>query len=235
MAPVRTTSDPALAEGLSQRRFAAVLFDLDGTLVDSTASVVRCWRRWAEEHDITLERLQAAAGHGRPARDIVADLVEPEAVRAATYRIAQLEVADVAGITLLPGAQDAVERTAGASAFVTSCTYDLAVARIGAAGLVQRGDPRPLVTVDDVVHGKPDPEPFLLGARRLGVDPDRCLVVEDAPSGLLAARAAGMATVAVITTHTAAELAGLADVIVGDLGSVSFERQADGTVTMSVG
>lgn len=191
---------PDLAPGTS---FAAVLFDLDGTLVDSTTSVLRCWRRWADEHAVGLERLQVAAGHGRPARDIVADLLEPGAVAAATARIAQLETADVEGIRLLPGAREAVDATRGASAFVTSCTLDLAVARMGAAGLAEVEDPRPLVTADDVTRGKPDPEPFLLGARRLGIDPARCLVVEDAPSGLQAARAAGMATLAVCTTHTA--------------------------------
>lgn len=227
-------SRPENPSPAARSRFAAVLFDLDGTLVDSTASVVRCWLRWAEEHSVSPERLQAAAGHGRPARDIVADLVPAERAAAATARIAELETVDVDGIRLLPGAREAVDRTSGASAFVTSCTRDLARARAGAAGLVAVGDSRPLVTVDDVTRGKPDPEPFLLGARRLGVTPADCLVVEDAPSGLQGARAAGMATLAVSTTHTAAELAGLADTVVPDLSAVRFERLPDGGVQVLV-
>ena len=223
---------PEIPSPATAQRFAAVLFDLDGTLVDSTASVVRCWLRWAEEHSIPPEQLRAAAGHGRPARDIVADLVPAEEVTAATERIAELETEDVEGIRLLPGARDAVDGTSGASAFVTSCTLDLARARGAAAGLVDGGDTRPLVTADDVARGKPDPEPFLLGARRVGVDPSRCLAVEDAPSGLRAARAAGMATLAVCTTHTAAELAGLADTVVPDLSSVRFARLPDGEVSV---
>lgn len=218
----------------TDRLFSAVLFDLDGTLVDSTASVVRCWATWAGEHGISIEDLRAAAGHGRPARDIVADLVGPDLAVAATHRVEELEVADVDGILLLPGAQDAVDRTHGSSAFVTSCTRDLALARLGAAGLTEPGDRRPLVTVDDVVRGKPDPEPFLLGAERLGVDPVRCLVVEDAPSGLAGARAAGMATLAVATTHIAHDLVGLADVVVTDLSAVRFHLTADEQVGYSL-
>ncbi|MFC5379845.1 HAD-IA family hydrolase [Aquipuribacter nitratireducens] len=222
----RAATDPtAPAARLTGRAFAAVLFDMDGTLVDSTASVVRCWLRLADEYGVTVEALQAAAGHGRPARDIVADLLPETDHVAGLARITELEVADVEGVVALPGAHDALARTAGRSAIVTSCTGPLALARQRAAGVVV---PDVVVTADDVRHGKPHPEPFLTGAARLGVDPSRCLVVEDAPAGLAAARAAGMATLAVTTTHEADELH--ADLVVPDLSYVTWLDAEDGVV-----
>ncbi|MFC3690173.1 HAD-IA family hydrolase [Aquipuribacter hungaricus] len=203
--------------------FDAVLFDMDGTLVDSTPSVVRCWLRLAEENGITPEALQAAAGHGRPARDIVADLFEPPAREAALVRITHLEVTDLEGVVALPGAADALLASGDRGAIVTSCTAPLATARQQAAGIPV---PAVVVTADDVVRGKPDPEPFLTAARILGVDPSRCLVVEDAPAGLAAGRAAGMTTLAVTTTHTAEELD--ADHVVGDLSGVRLDPSGDG-------
>ena len=198
------------------RPFAAVLFDLDGTLVDSTAAVDRSWRTWAVEHGVTGEELVAAAGHGRPAPEIVADLVGPERALAASVRITELEVGDVGGVVQLPGVADLLaglprERWA----VVTSCSAPLADARRHAAGLPE---PSVLVTFDDVERGKPAPDCFLLGARRLGVDPADCLVVEDAPAGLAAARAAGCATLAVRTTHPEGPLA--ADLVVRGLSEV---------------
>lgn len=204
-------------------RYDAVLFDMDGTLVDSTASVVRCWVRLAEEHGITVETLQGAAGHGRPARDIVADLFPPAEREAALARITHLEVTDLDGVVALPGAEEALRTSGHRGAIVTSCTADLAVARQRAAGIPV---PAVVVTADDVVRGKPDPEPFLAAARILGADPSRCLVVEDAPAGLAAGRAAGMTTLAVTTTHTAGEL--VADHVVADLSQVRLEATDGG-------
>ncbi|MFD0483242.1 HAD-IA family hydrolase [Kineococcus sp. GCM10028916] len=186
--------DPVL-----DRPFAAVLFDMDGTLVDSTAAINRCWTTWAVEHGITVEQLVGAHGHGRPAPEIVADLVGPDRFAAASARITELEILDVDGVVQLPGVADLLAGLPPqAWAIVTSCSTPLADARRGAAGLP---DPRVLVTFDDVENGKPAPDCFLLGAARLGVDPADCLVVEDAPAGLAAARAAGCATLAVRTTH----------------------------------
>lgn len=209
-------SAPPDVSGLAGRRFAAVLFDLDGTLVDSTAAVVRSWIAWALERGIDPVRLQGY--HGVPARAIVADLVEAGDVRAAAARIEELELADVHGIEVLPGAAEALAALpAGRSAVVTSCTRALAAVRIEAAGLTR---PAVVVTADDVQHGKPHPDPYLLGADRLGVAPRRCLVVEDAPSGIAAARAAGMATLAVTTTTPREQL--VADVVVPTLADVVF-------------
>lgn len=220
--PTEPTDRPALG-GLSDRTFAAVLFDLDGTLIDSTAAVVRSWLAWAAERGIAPERLQGY--HGVPAVDIVRDLVADDAqVPAAVARINELELLDVRGIELLPGAAQALAALpAGRAAVVTSCTDALAAARIGATRLPV---PDVLVAADHVHRGKPDPEPFLLGAERLGVDPSACLVVEDAPSGLAGARAAGMATLAVTTTTPADDL--VADAVVGTLADVRFSADPDG-------
>ncbi|WP_221358738.1 HAD family hydrolase [Streptomyces beigongshangae] len=198
----------------------ALLFDNDGTLVSSLESVDRCWSRWAGEYGITAEEFARVELHGRPAADIVADLLPAARVPEALARIEQLEVEDVAGgVHLLPGTRELLgSLPADRWAVVTSATRRLAEARLGEVGL----RPKNLVAADDITRGKPDPEPFLLAARRLGVDPARCVVFEDAPAGLQAGRAAGMRTVALTTTHRAAELTGTAaDIVVEDLSAVS--------------
>ncbi|MGI5448801.1 HAD-IA family hydrolase [Streptomyces sp. CA-243310] len=197
----------------------ALLFDNDGTLVSSMESVRRCWTRWAREYGITEEAFAAVELHGRPAAEIIAELLPVEARPAALARIEELEVDDVAGgVVLLPGTGELLSSLpAGRWAVVTSATRPLAEARLREAGV----DFPELVAADDVTRGKPDPEPFLLAAARLGVDPARCVVFEDAPAGLAAGRAAGMRTVALTTTHTAAELD--ADVVVRDLSAVSAQ------------
>jgi sugar-phosphatase len=204
------------------RVFDAVLFDLDGTLVDSGAAVARSWVRWATENDIEPQLLQGF--HGMPAAQVLAELLSPQLVPAAAERLEQLEVGDVDDIVLLPGAARALaDVDPGRSAIVTSCTAPLAAARIAAAGV---SSPAVVGTagVDEV--GKREPEPFLLAAQRLGVDPGHCLVVEDAVSGLTAARAAGMATLALSTTYPAEQLD--ADGVVADLDAVRFTTVADG-------
>ena len=143
----------------------------------------------------------------------------------AVARIEQLEVDDVpgGGAVLLPGtAEFLASLPADRWAVVTSATRRLADARLDAVGIL----PKTLVTADDVTRGKPDPEPYLLAARQLGVDPARCVVFEDAPAGLQAGRAAGMTTVALATTHEARELT--ADLVVGDLSALSALVSGDG-------
>lgn len=207
---------------LSEQVFDAVLFDMDGTLVDSTAAVARSWLRWADEHGVPVDELHGY--HGIPAASVVARLLPPERREAASRRIDELELADVDGIVVLPGAAEALAALKDApNAIATSCTVPLAKARIAAARLES---PSVLVTVDDVAHGKPAPDPFLEAARRLGVPPERCLVVEDAPLGLQAAQAAGCATLAVATTTPIADL--YADAVVRDLSAVTFSVDADG-------
>jgi sugar-phosphatase len=220
---------PSPLGSLHGRPFAAVVFDMDGTLIDSTAVVVRSWVRWAQEHDIDPRRLQGF--HGVPAAAIVAELLPRHRHEDAVARITELELADTDGIDVLPGAAEALAALApDHSAIATSCTAPLAAARISASGLVA---PRVLVTADDVERGKPHPDPFLLAAQRLGVDPADCLVVEDAPGGLAAARAAGCSTLAVVTTTRREELVGAADAVVTDLSHVAFARPDGGGVLVS--
>jgi sugar-phosphatase len=214
--------------GLEDRDFGAVLFDMDGTLVDSTPNVVRSWVRWAQEEGIDPRRL--AGFHGVPSRSIVEHLLPAERVEAAVTRIDALELADTDGITVLPGALEALKALADEPdrcAIATSCTVPLARARITATAIPA---PRDVVTADDVDRGKPHPDPYLLAAQRLGVDPRDCLVVEDAPGGLESARAAGCATLALTTTTAPADL--FADAVVATLAEVTF-TVAGGRVRLS--
>ncbi|MFF8658553.1 HAD family hydrolase [Streptomyces huasconensis] len=207
----------------------ALLFDNDGTLVSSLESVYRCWTRWAREYGITAEEFARVELHGRPAAEIAADLLPPEQVGGAVARIEELEVSDVAGgVRLLPGTRELLESLpADRWAVVTSATRVLAEARLAEVGI----RPGLLIAADDITRGKPDPEPYLLAAEKLGADPARCVVFEDAPAGLQAGRAAGMTTVALATTHAAAELS--ADVLVEDLSAVSAQATS-GAVEITV-
>jgi sugar-phosphatase len=208
--------------------FDAVLFDMDGTLISSIASVERSWTTLAAEFAIPAELIAGFGFHGVPARDIIERLLADRGaeVRArALARIVELEVTDTADIAVLPGAGEALAALAegSRSAIVTSCDARLAAARLAASGLPA---PALVVTADDVTRGKPDPEPYVLGARRLGVDPARCLVVEDAPAGLTSGREAGAATLALCTTTDPDRLD--ADAVVADLAAVRFEVSAAG-------
>lgn len=199
--------------------FAGVMLDLDGTLIDSIAAVERSWLQWCREHDVDPARL--AGFHGVTAQNLIEGLLPTGLREAAFARILEIEVADVEGIAVLPGAVELLEVLAwGAvpTAIVTSGTRDLAQARIRATGLRR---PEVVVTASDVERGKPWPDPWLLGARRLGVAPGQCLVVEDAAAGLRAARAAGCGgLVAVTSTMARAELEPHADLVVRDLAAL---------------
>lgn len=213
---------------LEGRTFAAVLFDMDGTLIDSIPVVIRSWLRWAQEEGVDPHEL--AGFHGVPARGVISALLPPDRVDSAFERIEAIEVADTEGITILPGTLDALAVLTGdvdRCAIATSCTRPLADARLVATALPA---PRVVVTASDVAQGKPHPDPFLLAAARLGVDPTDCLVVEDAPGGLEAARAAGCSTLAVTTTTVAADL--LADAVVDTLADVRFSVES-GRVTLT--
>ena len=220
--PVR----PSLDLAIGGRTFDAVLFDMDGTLVDSTPAVERSWAIWEAEYGLTTPVLEA--GHGRPAAQLVRTVLRPDQVEQGLLRIAELELNDVAGITVLPGAAELLAAVPpDRAAIVTSASRRLAQVRLAAAGLPT---PAVLVTFDDVAHGKPNPEPFLTGAARLGVDPSRCLVVEDAPAGITAGLAAGCATLAVTTTSRRADLH--ADVVVDSLSQVAITAGPDGFVLL---
>jgi len=208
----------------------ALLFDNDGTLISSLASVDRCWTRWAGEYGITAEEFGRVELHGRPAAETVADLLPARLVPEAVARIEAMEVEDVpnGGVHLLPGTRALLDSLpADRWAVVTSATRRLAEARLDAVGLL----PKTMIAADDISRGKPDPEPYLLAARTLGVDPAHCVVFEDAPAGLRTGRAAGMTTVALTTTHQAHALD--ADLVVADLSALSVQV-TDGGVEISV-
>jgi mannitol-1-/sugar-/sorbitol-6-phosphatase len=208
---------------LAGRAFAAVIFDMDGTLIDSTPAVTRSWRTWAIEHGIAPEAV--LFHHGVPAAGVVSTVLPEHQHERGLARINELELADVGDIELLPGAREALDSLARAPrAIATSCTRPLAAARLRASGIVR---PPVLITADDVERGKPSPDPFLAAARGLGVDPTSCLVVEDAPAGVQAARAAGCAVLAVATTVGAEQLAS-ADSVVSDLTAVRFVATSGG-------
>ena len=207
---------------LADEVFEAVIFDMDGTLIDSTPAVVRAWAAWAREYG--LPPIDLRMHHGTPSAAVVRAVMPEHLHKAGMQRITELEIADLHDVVVLPGTVEALTSLASAkNAIATSCTVPLAEARIAAAQLVP---PSVLVTADDVVHGKPHPEPFLEAARRLGVDPRRCLVVEDAPRGLEAGRTAGCFTLAVLTTTPREALD--ADAIVNDLSDVRFHVDQDG-------
>jgi len=195
------------------RSLRAVLFDLDGVLVESREATERVWRDWAVRHGIDMAELRAAMHGVRSVEVIRALRPELDAV-AESDAIERRQAVDVDGLRAIPGAAAALRALReDRVAVVTSATRPLAEARLGAAGI---SPPAVMVSAGDVARGKPDPEGYLTAAERLGVDPAEALVVEDSPPGIEAGRAAGAATVGVTSTHEAAQL-GAADVVIGTL------------------
>jgi len=181
----------------------ALIFDLDGVLVDSTAVVERAWRWWADEQGLAVDDVLAIA-HGRLTRDVVRALTPHLDSDEQARRLDAWETEQSGSLTPIPGAAECLMAAGrGAWAIVTSGGRELATARLLAAGLPL---PRVLVTADDVEYGKPSPEPYQRASHRLGVPPASCLVVEDAPAGITAAKGAGMTVLAVSTTHPASAL-----------------------------
>lgn len=185
----------------------AVLFDLDGTLVNSKPAVERAWIQLAQEASIPLEKMSGL--HGIPAeqslRKILPYRSESEIIKW-VERIEYLESSDTNGVIAIDGAIELLAKLDEKKilwTIVTSCTTPLALSRVKAAGIPF---PENSVTFNDVEKGKPFPDPFLLGAKRLGVNPKDCVVVEDAPAGVIAGKAAGCVVAAVLTSHEKHEL-----------------------------
>lgn len=178
---------------------AALLLDMDGTLVDSHAVVERLWTRWSLDHGVDPERTLAVI-HGRQGQESMAILLPDrphETNVAENAALLAAETAETAGVVAIPGAAEllaSLERDGVPYALVTSATTELATARMRAAGLPL---PPVVIAAADVERSKPDPEGFLAGAAALGVDPARCIVVEDSANGIAAGLAAGMRVIGV--------------------------------------
>ena len=195
------------------RRVSAVLFDLDGVLVESREATERVWLEWASENGIGIETLRAAM-HGVRSADVIRELRPDLDSDAESAVVERRQAEDVEGLRAIAGAVDALGALrADRVAVVTSGTRPLALARLAAVGIQP---PEVVVFAGDVARGKPDPEGYLTAARRLGVPPEETVVVEDAPAGIEAGRAAGAATVGVTSTHEASELSA-AEFVIGTL------------------
>lgn len=199
----------------------ALLFDLDGTLIDSTRATEICWQQWSQRLGLGDH---GPHPHGVPARDVVADRVEPARRAESLELIERLEVAQTEGITIKDGVAELLAGLPADSwAIVTSCTAELAAVRLALVGIEA---PAVLVTADSVTRGKPDPEGYLAAAAALGVDPRRTVVFEDAPAGVQAGNAAGAWTLGIAGTYDADALA--ASRIVTTLAGTTVTAGADG-------
>jgi len=185
-----------------------VLFDLDGTLVNSNASVARTWKRLADAAGFDESRLHSL--HGIPAKAFIRTLLGEARVDEVAYWTQwhlDNECEDVGDVVAYPAANHLLQWLTDQADFdwgiVTSCQRPLALARMNAAGLVV---PEVFITADDVQHGKPHPEPYLLGMQRIGARADQSFVVEDAPNGIRSGIDAGAIVLAVTTSHPAAEV-----------------------------
>lgn len=175
----------------------ALLFDLDGVLINSTPAVARVWRRWAIERGFNPDEVIARA-HGRPSLTTVREYLPHADHEAENREVERREIADLEGVVPLPGAR---ELLAGLPedrwTIVTSCTRPLAEVRIKAAGLPL---PKKMITSNDIQRGKPDPEPYLKAASLLEFPIAECVVFEDVPAGIRSGKAAGAKVIAFRTT-----------------------------------
>jgi sugar-phosphatase len=201
---------------------SALLFDMDGVLVDSTPAVARVWTRWAARHGFDAAEVVHRA-HGRPSITTVREYLPDRDHLAENKEIERDEVTDLDGVVPLPGALQLLSALPrGRWTIVTSCSRRLAEVRVKTSGL-----PRPevFVTSSDIRNGKPAPDPYLKGAEVLGFAPQDCVVVEDAPAGVRSGKAAGARVIALRTTMSERELwdAG-ADWIVRDCSAIALDN-----------
>jgi mannitol-1-/sugar-/sorbitol-6-phosphatase len=201
-------------------RARAILFDMDGTLVDSTACVEFMWRTWGERHGIVLADILAIS-HGRLTRDTIREIAPHLDADAEAIALDNAAVTRSEGIVALRGARELLATLQPNEwAVVTSAPRLLAEARLRFAGLPI---PACLIGNEDVCAGKPDPDGYLKAAAQLGLEPTDCTVVEDTPAGIQAARAAGMPVLAIGTTFPPTELLGAP--WVADFTEVTFQRE----------
>lgn len=201
-----------------------LLFDMDGVLISSIGSVVRCWRMWAALYDIP-DAANFEVPHGMRAIDIIRRL-RPDVDAVEGLRVIEdLEIADTADLKVLPGVKALLESLPPERwAIVTSATHRLLLGRLAVAGLPV---PARLISADMVENGKPHPEPYILGAGLLGLQPAECVVVEDAPSGVGAGKAAGCRVLGVLGTHAIGDLSE-ADWVAESLDRMEITADGDG-------
>lgn len=182
---------------------AALLFDLDGVLINSTPAVARVWWQWAMERGFNPEEVVSRA-HGRPSLATVREYLPNADHEAENREVERREIEDLEGVVPLPGALDLLSRLPEDRwTIVTSCTRPLAEVRIKATGLPL---PQKMITSNDIQHGKPHPEPYLKGASVLGFPAEECVVLEDVPAGVRAGKSAGAKVIAFTTTVKATGL-----------------------------
>ena len=209
----------------------ALLFDLDGVLVDSTANVERHWRDWATTNGLDAARVLSVV-HGRRAIDSIREQAPHLDAERELATLVEAEMRDTSGILVFDGAVELLASIPrGRWAIVTSGTHGVASARLRATGLPV---PEVLITADRVTRGKPDPEGYLAAAEALGFAPARCIVVEDAPVGVEAARRGGMRCIAITSTHTAGELTA-ATAVVRELRAITVGESAPGALRVTAG
>jgi len=206
------------------------LFDLDGVLCDSTKQVDREWREWAARKGVDGDAIMAIA-HGVRTIEVIRRVAPQLDAELESAAIENHEAHDQRGVTVMPGAADLLKSIpAGRWAVVTSGSRLLATTRLRHCGLPV---PEILVTSDDVVNGKPHPEPYLKGAQGLGFRPEECLVIEDAPAGIESARAGGMRVIGITSTY-AAEAVQHADAVIGKLGQIQVTTNGTGKLAVEV-
>lgn len=211
---------------------SALLFDLDGVLIDSTPAVERVWRQWANEHGFNPNEVVAAA-HGRPSLATVREYLPDADHEKENREVERREIEDLEGVVALPGSRELLTALPPDHwTIVTSSTRKLAEVRLRATGLPI---PEQFVTSTDIVHGKAHPERYFKAASLLGFPAADCIVVEDAPAGVQSGKAAGARVIGFPTTVTAEELAKAgADWIADNCAAVSLDRISDQFMVMTL-
>lgn len=209
---------------MPELRVDAMIFDMDGVIIDSGDIYARHWRGWGAEHGVDYDTAIAGVHPGRPPVETIRVVAPHLDAEAESRRFNDALEDDDDAITAMPGAAALLASLpAGRWAIATSAFRNVATEWLAQAGLPE---PAALVTVDDIERGKPAPDPYLRAAELLGQDPARCLVVEDAPAGITAAKAAGATVLALETTHGLEDLGG-ADHHTAALLTVSARVEGD--------
>jgi sugar-phosphatase len=200
-------------------RCDAILFDLDGVLVDSIVVVERHWTQWALKHGFDPDEILQNM-HGKRTIETVRVFAPHLDVVHEAELISKGETYDTEGMKVIDGAKELIQSLPESCwTIATSGTRETALNRIRFAGIPV---PANLVTADDVEKGKPNPDPYLLAAKKLGKNPERCVVIEDAPAGVTAGKAAGAFVIAVTTSHDESELQH-ADMIIDRLANIAVQ------------